>query len=105
MEQINMPQHEESQDDNYGMFVAKYMNPEIYRAAKAGDISGFERAIEDREASPFNQVSPQEDTVLHIAAYSVELILTDRIDLFSKKNSNGNLPIHAAASSGHLSTL
>ncbi|KAI8004739.1 Serine/threonine-protein phosphatase 6 regulatory ankyrin repeat subunit C [Camellia lanceoleosa] len=110
MEQINMHQHEESQDDNYGMFVAEYMNPEIYRAAKAGDISGFKRAIEDREASPFNQVSPQEDTVLHIAAYSghvllVELILTHRIDLSSKKNSNGNLPIHAAASSGHLSTV
>ncbi|CAL5413817.1 unnamed protein product [Camellia sinensis] len=110
MEQINMHQHEESQDDNYGMFVAKYMNPEIYRAAKAGDISGFKREIEDREASPFNQVSPQEDTVLHIAAYSghillVELILTHRISLFSKKNSNGNLPIHAAASSGHLSTV
>ncbi|KAL7177308.1 hypothetical protein ACSBR2_030627 [Camellia fascicularis] len=110
MEQINMHQHEESQDDNYGMFVAKYMNPEIYRAEKAGDISGFKRAIEDGEASPFNQVSPQEDTVLHIAAYSghvllVELILTHRIDLFSRKNSNGNLPIHAAASSGHLSTV
>ncbi|KAL7177311.1 hypothetical protein ACSBR2_030630 [Camellia fascicularis] len=105
-----MHQHEESQDDNYGMLVAKYMNPEIYRAAKAGDISRFERAIEDREASPFNQVSPQEDTVLHIAAYSghvplVEHILTHRINLFSEKNSNGNLPIHAAASSGHLSTV
>ncbi|CAL5413376.1 unnamed protein product [Camellia sinensis] len=103
-------QHEESQDDNYGMFVAKYMNPEIYRAAKAGDINRFEGAIEDREASPLNQVSPQEDTVLHIAAYSghvplVELILTHRFDLFSKKNSSGNLPIHAAASSGHLSTV
>ncbi|KAI8004402.1 Protein ACCELERATED CELL DEATH 6 [Camellia lanceoleosa] len=110
MEQINMHQHEESQDDNHGMAVAKYMDPKIYKAAKAGDISGFERAIEDREASPFNQVSPQEDTVLHIAAYSghvvlVELILTHRIDLFFKKNSNGNLPIHAAAISGHLSIV
>ncbi|CAL5347670.1 unnamed protein product [Camellia sinensis] len=98
MEQINMHQHEESQDDNHGIAVAKYIDSEIYRAAKAGDISGFERAIEDREA------------VLHIAAYSghvvlVELILTHQIDLFSTKNSTGNLPIHAAASSGHLSTV
>ncbi|CAL5416378.1 unnamed protein product [Camellia sinensis] len=105
MDQTNMHQH-----------VAKYMNPEIYRAAKAGDIPGFQTAIGfeteiiDTEASPFNQVSPQEDTVLHIAAYSghdplVELILRHQIDLFSEKNSNGNLPIHAAASSGHLSTV
>ncbi|KAA8524410.1 hypothetical protein F0562_010866 [Nyssa sinensis] len=82
------------------------MNPAIYKAAITGDVN----ALDDLEASILDQISPQKNTILHIAAsrghdHLVEPILRRRQRLFKLKNSAGDLPIHLAASSGHQSTV
>ncbi|KAA8525053.1 hypothetical protein F0562_011453 [Nyssa sinensis] len=82
------------------------MTPAIYKAAITGDVN----ALDDLEASILDQISPQKNTILHIAAsrghdHLVEPILRCRQRLFKLKNSAGDLPIHLATSSGHQSTV
>ncbi|KAA8525054.1 hypothetical protein F0562_011452 [Nyssa sinensis] len=82
------------------------MNPAIDKAAITGDVN----ALDDLERSILDQISPQKNTILHIAAsrghgHFVEAILRRHQRLFKLKNSAGDLPIHLAASSGHQSTV
>ncbi|GMP67168.1 hypothetical protein CsSME_00027248 [Camellia sinensis var. sinensis] len=92
--------------------MARSMNPELYRATIIGDIDRFIRALEDRENCLVivTQVSPQGNTVLHIAAglghdQLIEFILRSNRDLVKVKNSKGDLVFHFSVSAGHLSTI
>ncbi|KAA8524416.1 hypothetical protein F0562_010860 [Nyssa sinensis] len=106
---MDMKEEEEKkkEPEHYGM--AKSVNPVIYKAVIAGDINGLLGAL-DPEHSLLRQVSPRENTVLHIAAsigheHLVGPILNRYPDHFRSKNTKGDLPLHLAASAGHLSTV
>ncbi|KAH7533310.1 hypothetical protein FEM48_Zijuj04G0117300 [Ziziphus jujuba var. spinosa] len=90
----------------------KFMPPQLYRAVTTNDIDFFHHLSTDRdlEISLFEQQTPRGDTLLHVAAslgydQLVREILKNSPKLFTMKNSAGCLPLHVAASSGHLSTL
>ncbi|KAI8007065.1 Ankyrin repeat and SAM domain-containing protein 1A [Camellia lanceoleosa] len=92
--------------------MARSMNPELYRATIIGDIDRFIRALEDRENCLVivTQVSPQGNTVLHIAAglghdRLIEFILRNNHDLVKVKNSKSDLVFHLSVSAGHLFTI
>ncbi|XP_060672643.1 protein ACCELERATED CELL DEATH 6-like [Ziziphus jujuba] len=85
---------------------------QFYRAVTTNDIDSFHRLSTnlDLEISLFEQQASREDTLLHIAAslgyhLLVEEILMKFPELVKFTNSAGNLPLHVAASSGHLATL
>ncbi|KAA8525042.1 hypothetical protein F0562_011464 [Nyssa sinensis] len=82
----------------------------IYKATITGDINGLRASLDDPECSLLKQVSPQKNTILHIAASRGHDHLVGPIHgrcpyHFNSKNSTGDLPLHLAASSGHLSTV
>ncbi|KAA8525051.1 hypothetical protein F0562_011455 [Nyssa sinensis] len=86
------------------------MDHAIYKAAITGNLDVFVVALDDLEGSILDQISPQKNTILHIAAsrghdHLVKPILRRRQRLFKLKNSVGDLPIHLAASSRHQSTV
>ncbi|XP_047336140.1 protein ACCELERATED CELL DEATH 6-like [Impatiens glandulifera] len=86
------------------------MDPAIYKAVTCGDFDGFSRAIQDLRGCLLMQVSPQGNTVLHLAARSghdniIQPILDNFHDLVKVKNRRGDLAIHLAARSGHLSSV
>ncbi|CAL5336736.1 unnamed protein product [Camellia sinensis] len=87
------------------------MEAAIYKAAIAGDIDGLTTALrQDSELNFLNQLTPRDDTILHIAArlshhHLVEPIQSRSPDLFKSKNYNDDHPLHLAAAGGHLSIV
>ncbi|XP_042488775.1 protein ACCELERATED CELL DEATH 6-like [Macadamia integrifolia] len=82
------------------------MDPRVYEAAIIGD----ENALSMMESNLLLQVSPQGNTVAHIAAslrhYSIlELLLQRCPSLLFKPNSKGNSPLHVAASADQLNII
>ncbi|XP_028073883.1 protein ACCELERATED CELL DEATH 6-like [Camellia sinensis] len=87
------------------------MEAAIYKAAIAGDIDGLTTALQqDSELNLLNELTPRDDTILHIAArlghhHLVEPIQSRSPDLFKSKNYNDDHPLHLAAAGGHLSIV
>ncbi|CAL5391587.1 unnamed protein product [Camellia sinensis] len=87
------------------------MDAAIYRAAIAGDIHGLTTALQqDPELNLVKQLTPRDDTILHIAArlghhHLVKPIQSRCPDLFKSKNCNDDHPLHLAAAGGHLSIV
>ncbi|XP_028058641.1 protein ACCELERATED CELL DEATH 6-like [Camellia sinensis] len=91
--------------------ISNSMEAAIYRAAIAGDIDGLTTALQqDPELNLLNQLTPRDDTILHIAARLGHHHLAEHIqsccpDLFKSKNYNNDHPLHLAAAGGHLSIV
>ncbi|KAF5960042.1 hypothetical protein HYC85_001251 [Camellia sinensis] len=87
------------------------MEAAIYRAAVAGDIDGLTTALQhDSELNLLSQLTPRDDTILHIAArlghhHLVEPIQSRCPDYFKRSNYNFDHPLHLAAAGGHLSMV
>ncbi|KAL7219223.1 hypothetical protein ACSBR2_012326 [Camellia fascicularis] len=87
------------------------MEDAIYRAAIAGDIHGLTTALQqDSQLNLLNQLTPRDDTILHIAArlghhHLAEHIQSSCPDLFKSQNYNNDHPLHLAAAGGHLSIV
>ncbi|KAL7250530.1 hypothetical protein ACSBR1_012529 [Camellia fascicularis] len=87
------------------------MEAAIYRAAIAGDIDGLTTALQqDSQLNLTNQLTPRDDTILHIAARLGRHHLAEHIQsccpyLFKSKNYNNDHPLHLAAVAGHLSIV
>ncbi|XAR68025.1 hypothetical protein NMG60_11003005 [Bertholletia excelsa] len=90
--------------------VVKSMKVSLYRKVINGDKEGLENELQDRELNLLEQVTPKEDTILHLAArlgytHLVELILQHCRDLFKRRNSSKDNPLHLAASAGHSTVV
>nr|POF20534.1 isoform 2 of protein accelerated cell death 6 [Quercus suber] len=77
------------------------MNPEVFRAASAGNLSFFE---EDSNCNLL-EVTPEKNTVLHVALQFNQLEVAEKIvslspSLVSQKNSKDNTPLHVASRAG-----
>ncbi|CAL5336743.1 unnamed protein product [Camellia sinensis] len=87
------------------------MGAAIYRAAIAGNIDGLRTVLQqDSELNLLNQLTPRDDTILHIAARLGHHHLAEHIqsccpNLFKSKNYNNDHPLHLAAAGGHLSIV
>ncbi|XP_059640457.1 protein ACCELERATED CELL DEATH 6-like isoform X2 [Cornus florida] len=86
------------------------MDPQLYRALTIGDPNYGLLLVQSNISSIQQQLSPQGNTVLHLAAslghhHLVEPILVDYPELFRATNSTGDIPLHLAAASGNLSTV
>ncbi|KAL7251591.1 hypothetical protein ACSBR1_013434 [Camellia fascicularis] len=78
------------------------MDPGLYRAAKEGNIVVLEQSVDQLEA----QVTPNKNTVLHIAAQfgnsqCVREILSKNSLLLNRQNAKGDTALHVAAREGH----
>ncbi|KAK9284921.1 hypothetical protein L1049_024102 [Liquidambar formosana] len=110
-QEMNEEEDETSELIPSGGPQATSMDLDIYEAATTGNnIDAFKQATEDTERSRLYQVTPQGNTVLHLASRSghdrlVEHILNCCPGLFSKTNSAGNLALYVAAGAGHISTV
>lgn len=97
-----------------------YMLQGLYMAATEGNIRGFDVLLQERGVLVFREITPQGNTILHLAAiYGHIQLLTHIIDherglarnrnlmpndyqrLVLRPNSNGDLPLHVAAAAGH----
>ncbi|XP_059664269.1 protein ACCELERATED CELL DEATH 6-like [Cornus florida] len=84
------------------------MNSQLYGAVTSGDPVRWRSEL---ESNNLEQLSPQGNTVLHLAISLGHHQLVESIlqrcspNLFSTKNSAGKLALHLAAASGNLSTL
>ncbi|KAK9291924.1 hypothetical protein L1049_019876 [Liquidambar formosana] len=82
------------------------MDWKLFKAAASGDID-FLRQMELAHKLDFNQVTPQKNTVLHIAVNSGQKEFAKQVlglcsSLLLKANAKGNSPLHIAASIGCL---
>ncbi|XP_043714896.1 protein ACCELERATED CELL DEATH 6-like [Telopea speciosissima] len=82
------------------------MEPQVYAAAVAGE----EHILSMMETQLLQQVSPQGNTVAHMAASLghnsiLELLLQRCPTLLFKPNSKGNTPLHVAETAGRLSIV
>ncbi|CAL5395336.1 unnamed protein product [Camellia sinensis] len=78
------------------------MDPGLYRAAKEGNIVVLEQYVDQLES----QVTPNKNTVLHIAAQfgnsqCVREILSKNSSLLNRQNAKGDTALHVAAREGH----
>ncbi|XP_074332316.1 protein ACCELERATED CELL DEATH 6-like [Apium graveolens] len=85
------------------------MNLRLYIAAKKGNIDGFINALKT-PSTIYNQMTPQKNTVLHVAANFGNEDLTGFLvhhfqTLLSKRNHRGDTALHMAASAGHLGVV
>ncbi|GMP56158.1 hypothetical protein CsSME_00020740 [Camellia sinensis var. sinensis] len=74
------------------------MDPSLYRAAKEGNIVVLEQYVDQLEA----EVTPNKNTVLHIAAQfgnsqCVREILSKNSSLLNRQNAKGDTALHVAA--------
>ncbi|KAL3739454.1 hypothetical protein ACJRO7_020815 [Eucalyptus globulus] len=87
----------------------KFMDFNLYEAAKSGDANKFIKALEEVSVSKklalsliFNQVTPSGNSLLHVAASSekedvTKLILSHFPYLMTRKNCSEDTPLHVAA--------
>ncbi|KAK0596477.1 hypothetical protein LWI29_016032 [Acer saccharum] len=82
-----------------------------FEAVRHGNINDFPFSeINNRDLSGiFDKVSPLENSLLHVAAGSGNLQITKRMAnqfpfLMTKKNSEGNTPLHFAVRAAKLNT-
>lgn len=81
------------------------MDWKLFEAAASGDIN-FLRQTEAHKLN-FNQVTPQQNTVLHIAVHSKQKEFAGKVlslcpSLLLKANVKGDTPLHVAARRGSL---
>lgn len=105
----NLKEGTKKRQNDY-VWIAYSMDPELYRSATTGNTVAFQEASADTERSPLDQVSPRQNTVLHLAARSGHHQLVDSIlkrfpQLVMRKNYTGDLALHVAARGGHLSIV
>ncbi|XP_039161004.1 protein ACCELERATED CELL DEATH 6-like [Eucalyptus grandis] len=86
----------------------KFMDHDLYKATKEGDVVEFidalEKVIESRKLALsliLNQVTPSRNSLLHVAASSgnndvMELILLHFPNTVAQKNSSEDTPLHVA---------
>ncbi|XP_047313872.1 protein ACCELERATED CELL DEATH 6-like [Impatiens glandulifera] len=98
---------EEEEEISFGSVEA--MDPDLYRATKEGDILEFIKSMEichlDSPVTSCIQLSPQKNTVLHIAAnfrhYEIVKLLCKDLPFFvAEKNAKGETAFHIAARFG-----
>ena len=82
------------------------MDPRVFRAASNGDS----RFFDENSNNTLLQVTPEENTVLHVALQfnqleAAEKIVNLSLSLVHKKNSRGNTPLHVAARVGDSSMV
>ncbi|KAF3947067.1 hypothetical protein CMV_026748 [Castanea mollissima] len=82
------------------------MDPEVFRAASTGNLSFFEKASN----SKLLEVTPEKNTVLHVALQFNQFAVAEKIvslcpSLVSKKNSKDNTPLHVASRAGTSSIV
>uniref|UniRef100_A0A7N2LFW9 Uncharacterized protein n=1 Tax=Quercus lobata TaxID=97700 RepID=A0A7N2LFW9_QUELO len=86
------------------------MDPKLYKAVKSKNIDFIKNKAEDMEHPALSDKTPELNTILHLAAASsdnkqfVEEILEIELcgQFVTEKNSNGDLPLHVAASAGNM---
>ncbi|XP_075665020.1 protein ACCELERATED CELL DEATH 6-like [Castanea sativa] len=86
------------------------MDGELYKAVRRRDIDFILKKAQDPEHSALSDKTPELNTILHLAAASsgdhqfVESILEIQPcqKFVTEKNSNGDLPLHVAASAGNV---
>ena len=82
------------------------MDPELYRAARSGNISYVETNIRGEDSTLLSETTPNKNTVLHVAAefkqteFMKEVCLRCRPALIWQQNSKGDTPLHVAARVG-----
>ncbi|EEF49337.1 ankyrin repeat-containing protein, putative [Ricinus communis] len=82
------------------------MDPELYKAAKSGNISFAEANICDEESPFLFQTTPTKNNLLHVAAefkqtnFFKTVCLKCRPSLIWQQNSEGDTPFHVAARVG-----
>ena len=82
------------------------MNPQVFKAASSGDSSFFQNlAVSDPNSSTFLQVTIEKNTVLHVALQFKKIEAAKKIvnlspSLVYETNSNGDTPLHVAATVG-----
>ncbi|XP_030961665.1 ankyrin-1-like [Quercus lobata] len=86
------------------------MDPELYKVVKSKDIHFIRNKAEDTEHPALSDKTPELNTILHLAAASSdnkqfvgEILEIELCRQFvTEKNSNGDLPLHVAASAGNM---
>ena len=86
------------------------MDPILYKAVKSNDIDFIQRNAQDTEHLALSDKTPELNTILHLAAASSdnnqfvqEILKIQQCQKFvTEKNSNGDLPLHIAASAGNM---
>ncbi|XP_065624000.1 uncharacterized protein LOC136065155 [Quercus suber] len=87
------------------------MDPNLYKAVKSKDIDFIKIIAQDTEQPSLSDKTPELNTILHLATASSDddhqfVQATLEIQLCQKfvteKNSNGDLPLHVAASAGNM---
>ena len=85
------------------------MDPRLYEAVKSKNIDFIKNKAEDTEHPALSDKTPESNTILHLAAASSdnrqfvqEILEIEPCKKFvTEKNSNGDLPLHVAASAGN----
>ena len=86
------------------------MDPILYKAVKSKDIDFIQKKAQDTEHLALSDKTPELNTILHLAAASSdnnqfvqEILEIQQCQKFvTEKNSNGDLPLHIAASAGNM---
>nr|POE84354.1 ankyrin-2 [Quercus suber] len=89
------------------------MDPLLYEAVKSKNIDFIRIRAEDTEHPALSDKTPELNTILHLAAASsnnnkfVQEILEIQLcqKFVTEKNSNGDLPLHVAASAGNMQVV
>ena len=86
------------------------MDPILYKAVKSKNIDFIKNIAQDTEHPALSDKTPELNTILHLAAaisdnkQVVQEILEIQLcqKFVTEKNSNGDLPLHVAASAGNM---
>ena len=86
------------------------MDPILYKAVKSKNIDFIKKIAQDTEHPALSDKTPELNTILHLAAaisdnkQVVQEILEIQLcqKFVTEKNSNGDLPLHVAASAGNM---
>ena len=86
------------------------MDPMLYNAVKSKDIDLIKKKAQDTEHLVLSDKTPELNTILHLAAASSDknqfvqkiLEIQQCQKFVTEKNSNGDLPLHIAASAGNM---
>ncbi|XP_010522610.1 PREDICTED: protein ACCELERATED CELL DEATH 6-like [Tarenaya hassleriana] len=100
------------------------MDPRTYKAITKGNIEEFETILQDIEVPVLGRVTPEGNSILHLAAIYGHTNLVVHIIVYElrivnnwepipqsyqgllvRPNFNGDLPLHVAAAAGHASVV